>query len=454
MNFFQLYQEFTKNSEPPANFHAWTAIAALSALLGRKCFVPQGHFTVFPNTYIVLVGPPGAKKSTAMNIGKNLVRSVEKVPVAPESATREALIDDMIENKVLWEVAGVDVSYSQSAAFVGELEQFLGGKQVNQQMVGFLTAIWDEPIFKARTRGRGEVVINAPYFTMLGCCTPSWMNNKLREDVISDGFSRRTIFCLESEPEGLVPWLSTDDSQDSLKEQLEKEARRVFNFCGSFRFTQPALDLWCVEYKKMREAGKTANDKLANYFSSKHILAMKLSMCMSAALRTDRIVCSDILQLAFRFLEVSEAKLTEVFSGVGRNELKGYMDKIYRLIQEHGDKDAGAPHALILGATSSDVSLAEFKEGIEVLTQSNLIKQEIGPNGQTVYKPGTKVEKVRSPNLLKEAALCQPNLSEKLATSVRQTNSLVSGEALSRHTIRKELQEEQLKGKISMRKFL
>ena len=73
---FALYQDFTKRTEPPPNYHAWSLIGAISALLGKKCYIPQGHFTVFPNLYIVLVGQAAMRKSTALNIAKNFVRKV------------------------------------------------------------------------------------------------------------------------------------------------------------------------------------------------------------------------------------------------------------------------------------------------------------------------------------------------------------------------------------------
>jgi hypothetical protein len=196
-NFFELYARYTDRTEPPPNFHAWSAVGAISALLGKKCQIPQGHWTIFPNLYIVLVGSPGTRKSTAMNIAKKLVRLVSEIPIAAESTSREALIDFMATSRVMCTSNGADISYWQASSFGTELEQFLGGKHINQAMVGFLTAIWDESIFVEQTRKGGTVTINNPYFTMLGCCTPGWVTEKLKNDVITDGFSRRVIFALE-----------------------------------------------------------------------------------------------------------------------------------------------------------------------------------------------------------------------------------------------------------------
>lgn len=379
-NFFSLYNDYTKRTEPPPNFHAWSSIAALSALLGKKCFIPQGHFTVYPNLYIVLVGDPGTRKSTALNVAKNLVRIIEKVPVAPESSTREALIDDMSQNKVEWQYMGKDMSYWQSSAFVGELEQFFGGKHINQQMVGFLTAIWDEPMFKERTRKGGEVIINNPYFSMLGCCTPQWMNTKLQQDVISDGFSRRTIFVHGSELNLLNPWPESSKEELILLTQLQVEARRIFALGGLFQFTKEAREVWDAQYVSVREQAKKFSVKVQHYFSSKHILAQKIAMCISAGVRSDRIVDSRILDMAFRFLTEAEKSLDAIFSGVGRNELKALSDQVFSWIQQRGE--AGISHRNLMAQAYDNVNMMEFKETLAHLQETGkirtLIQQDVG----------------------------------------------------------------------------
>jgi hypothetical protein len=331
-NYFSLYSAFVKNSEPPAVFHSWSSIAAISALLGKKCFVPQGHFTVFPHLYIVLVGDAGSRKTTAMDVARKLVEMVETVPIAPDSATRESLIDEMSNSKVVAELNGRDISYWQSSAFVSELQEFLGGRHINQAMVGFLTAIWDRDIFKERTRKGGQVVIHNPYFTMLGCCTTSWMNEKLKQDIISDGFSRRTIFALGAEPSAAIPWPVSTEAELIIKTQLAQEVKRIHNIRGQFKITKKALEIYCEFYMQMRDEGKQYSDKVQSYFSSKHVLLLKVCMCISAGVSSNMTIDSGILKAGLKFLKSSEKHLDEVFSGVGRNELKSQADKIEKRI--------------------------------------------------------------------------------------------------------------------------
>lgn len=392
-NFFSFYSDYVKHTEPPPNFHAWSTIGAISALLGKKCYIPQGHFTVFPNLYIVLVGDPGTRKSTAMNIAKRLVRLIPEVPIAPESSTREALIDDLADNKVVATLNNKDVSYWQSSAFVTEMQEFLGGKHINQSMVGFLTAIWDEPVFKERTRKGGEVIIHNPYFSLLGCCTPEWMNTKLKQDVITDGFSRRTIFALETELNCLNPWPESSPDQLEHLAKLEMEATRVFQVGGIFMLTKQAREYYDDKYCSTREEAKQFSEKVQNYFTSKHILALKIAMCLSAGVSSRRIIDSSVIKLAFKFLEQSERGLDEVFSGVGRNELKAHADKVFSRICDAGEE--GLTERELLAISYDDVNMPEFREILETLQRQGRIHTQIKDSQDVARYRATKI--VRPP---------------------------------------------------------
>jgi hypothetical protein len=413
-NFFKLYNDFVYHSEPPPNFHAWSAIAAIGALLGKKCFIPQGHFTVFPNLYIVLVGDAGSRKTTAMDVAANLVRLADKVPLAPDSATRESLIDDMATNKVEATVDGRDFSYWQSAAFVSELHEFLGGKHINHQMVMFLTAIWDRPEYKERTRKGGEVRIRNPFFSLLGCCTPTWMTENLKQNVISDGFARRTIFVLEHDVARLIPRPKLRPEEQNLLVDLETEVKRIFALNGLFSFTTEAGILFDESYPTFREQGKKYSDKVKTYFSSKHILVLKIAMCISAATRDDKVVDSVVLQMALDFLTESEKALDFVFAGIGRNELKPYADRLYDHIAKAGSE--GLNLSGVMKYAYDDTNAAEIEQMLTVLISQGRLKTLDPVAGDVGLRyAALKVRKLEpGRNLLEAASHIKPSLTEKI----------------------------------------
>ena len=73
-DFISEYLAYTQNNEAPAMYHRWSIITAMSAYLDRDYYIKQGHFNIYPNLYTILIGGPGTKKNTAINITKKLLR--------------------------------------------------------------------------------------------------------------------------------------------------------------------------------------------------------------------------------------------------------------------------------------------------------------------------------------------------------------------------------------------
>ncbi|KKL25422.1 hypothetical protein LCGC14_2405480, partial [marine sediment metagenome] len=66
-NWIDSYLEYTEESEPAETYRLWCAIVTISAVLQRKCVFHWGALTFYPNVFVVLVGPPAARKGTAMD---------------------------------------------------------------------------------------------------------------------------------------------------------------------------------------------------------------------------------------------------------------------------------------------------------------------------------------------------------------------------------------------------
>src|SRR5205814_9631083 len=55
-----------KATEPPYVYRRWSLLSGVATLLGRQCWVQFGVDQIFPNMYVMLVGNPGTRKSTAI----------------------------------------------------------------------------------------------------------------------------------------------------------------------------------------------------------------------------------------------------------------------------------------------------------------------------------------------------------------------------------------------------
>lgn len=417
MKFFASYEKYVEGNEPPHNFHVWTGISVISALLGKKCYIPQGMFTIHPHLYIILVGRAGMKKSTAMNVGKSILKQIEDFPVAPSSTTREALLQCLAQNKIEYKYNGRDLFYHQLAAFATELEQFIGGKHINDAMIGIMTALWDEPTFEYVTANKPPVIIENPYFTLLACCTKHWISDKLKGNVITDGFSRRCIFVLEEQKAGFQSWPTLTDEKATAMESVIQESLRMRTITGKFRYTDKALEYWNdVLYPRLQSAVGDKDPYVENYYDSKHILMLKVSMCLSAATSNSRIVDSALLKIVEEIFEITEKNLMAVFEGLGRNVLAPYQERIYRFIHDRmRDKNEITERRHVLEQFSRDMSIEEIAEALTFLEETKRIKLH---NPQLMnYKP-TEVRKfTERKNIFEVLRSYEPDLTEKCSES-------------------------------------
>ncbi len=85
------YLDYTENTEPPKSYNTWVAISTIAAVLQRKCYISFDLEKLYPNMYIVLVGPASCRKGTALSIGYDFLEKIG-IKMAPNACTKEALI--------------------------------------------------------------------------------------------------------------------------------------------------------------------------------------------------------------------------------------------------------------------------------------------------------------------------------------------------------------------------
>lgn len=417
MNFFEAYNTYRKDTESHQNFHLWSAVYAISCLLGRKCFLPQGVYTIYPQLYVIIVGEAATRKSTAANIAKRIIRDVGTVPMAPTSTSREALVDFMAKKgQIKYSIAGKDYAYHQVAAFANEFDTFVGGQHVNKSIITFMTDIWDENPYVDLTRKSGSVEVPEPYFSLLGCCVPAWFESSVKGDLITGGFTRRTVFVYEEELDHLEAWPQGNSvSQNEVWPMLIEEAKRINKMTGEFTYTPAAIDLQSKMYEEQMSKRRNVDEKVKSYYSSRHDLLKKLCICLSAGFGDSMVVDASIVQLADELLARTENRLEKLFRGVGRNELKGHSERIVEAVRKKGP--TGVTNRDLIRTFYSDLSLQELEEVLMVLVRTGQLRMRPGADPTIIEytTPEAALPQLESCSLFER--VCQRRPSDSLSPS-------------------------------------
>lgn len=376
-DFLTGYLEYTKDTEPPTSYHTWVGISLIAGALQRRCWIRWGLDTIYPNIYVVLVGPSGrSRKGTAMMIGLNLLNQQKGVKIVSDSITREALIRSMVDASVSATDpdSGKIFFHSSLMVFSEELSVFLG--QGDIKFLSNLTNWYDSrDKWEYKTKGSGTDDVQGVCLTMLGATAPDWMQSILPEEAIGGGFTSRVIFIVEEKKGKIVPESQMSAEKLALQKQLVEDLDHIFVMSGQMTMTPEAREAyidWYTEQERLSEKNQFAIDdsRFAGYCDRRATHVRKLSMCMSASRSDDRDVTLSDFERAVSVLKAAELKMSQAFAGVGSSQYAQVTERILSYIRRHKT----VTRSVLLRSFYRDIDAQGFGIVEQVLKNMHMIR--------------------------------------------------------------------------------
>jgi len=361
------YLKFTKDSEPPELYKMWVGISVLASALQRKVHL-QWEKKVYPNMYIVLVGPSGkCRKGTAMYPGESLLRKLG-IPLSAEAITREALIREL-ENSM--NVSGADIGQAQHlvhsslTVFSKELTVFLGYNNVN--LMADMTDWYDcADNWTYRTKNAGTNEIVNVFMNMIGATTPDLIQSTLPNDAIGGGLSSRIIFVYENRKSKSNPAPFLTKADTDLFERLFLDLEEISLLKGEYEITSEFLDVWTEWYLGQEDNPPFRDERFAGYFQRRPHHALKLSLILTASKGDEQMITSDTLKRAIQILEQTEKKMPLTFRGMGSSDYSVITDKVMKTIANA--RDTGILFSRLLGLHYYDADKFILEKIVDTLS--------------------------------------------------------------------------------------
>ncbi len=321
------YIEYTDSSEPPTSYHLWCGLTVIAGALQRKVYLQQGlERTIYPNLYVILVGPSGrTRKGVALGIAKDMLSKVGTVSIAPEASSgRESLVLAMKRSVATYtdNTDGKVKNHCSLSAFSEELSVFLG--QGDIKLLANLTDWYDsKDIWTYETIGRGIDKVQGVCFNMAGGTAPEWIQSMLPIEAIGGGYTARVIFVVEEWKKKISPDHVMTDKEIELLGKLENDINRINLLSGAFEFTKPAkkayIDWYVNEDHKMRTGNymPVSDSRFAAYCERRTTHVRKIMMLLSAS-RSDsmKVEEQDFIRALGLLVDV-EQKMGKTFGGLG-----------------------------------------------------------------------------------------------------------------------------------------
>lgn len=331
MTFLRSYMEFSSGTEIAETYHFWSGIFALSAIVNRRVWVDMGLYKLYPNLYVILLGPPGSGKDLAMDTSRLIVEEVGGVNFSGDAQTKESLVRCMRDDcPVTISVNGTTVVISPMAMYATELSHLLGPN--SGHMIDFLTTIYTkDKQYTTKTKNKGDDIILRPFLGLLAGTTRSWITTYLKSDIIGGGFTRRAIFVNEPARASIrdkslrKPFLTVTSSQVVARKTVLTYAESLKTVVGEFGWSPEARE----EYTRWYMTRDIPEDPdIEGYYLTKPNQVIKVAMLVSLSESSSLIITKDHWEVAMALLDKTEANLKQVFQGIGRNELNAVASKL------------------------------------------------------------------------------------------------------------------------------
>jgi hypothetical protein len=338
-----------EDTESPRIFHIWSAVFAIAASLGRRCWLPFGTFDIFPNHYILLIGTPGTRKSTAASLGKKLLKSSTGVRFAPSDTggQRQGLINALFgeESPAKEFMDGVELGAADNsimsltqlesitnepetehamfiaeadrhhlAVIASEFSRFIG--QHNLSMLDFLGEVgYDGESYSYLTR-QTDVTLKNPLMNILGCTTPTMLNNSMPPAAGGQGFLSRMILVYGTRKYKQVPRPNAPPVE--LVQKVKDRLNGAYHgLSGAFTETADGRSYSESLYAYRVEI---SDSRFGYYGERRYTHLIKLAMCLAAS-RGDSTITKSDYEEAHRILRATERGMPDALGEFGLNPL-------------------------------------------------------------------------------------------------------------------------------------
>lgn len=353
MTIFEKYLACTRQSEPPTVYHRWSAISVVAAALGRTCWLPFGHFRIFPNLYVMLIGEVGARKSTAIKMSRSMLSAVGYETFAADKTTKEKFLldleghitDDMSEltdkqqkqriydavmRENLWGEEGFTAEAREVYISADEFNEFAGAG--NLEFYSTLGNLWDwdnETIpFKQRLKNSRSVSIYQPTINILGGNTPDNFARCFPAEIMGQGFLSRMLI-IHGEPSGrkfTFPPPPDKELTDAVTTNLRDI--RSGKIKGEIAISTSARTIFDKIYNSWTDL---ADVRFKSYSSRRFTQLLKLSIIHAAGMGSPEIT-DEIAIISNTVLSAAENNMATAIGQFGKGKHSQVADDVMKLL--------------------------------------------------------------------------------------------------------------------------
>ena len=325
-DFFTEYMSYVRldASEAPANYHRWACASIVGAMLGRQVHLPFGPLKIYPNQYIMLMGPPATKKGTVIGISKKILEQAGYTRFAADRTSKERFLVDMKSFDTMeddLEMLTFDAP-AESYITAGEFVDFIGQGDIGFMMT--LTNLWDNLSSYEHKKITGKsVTVKEPTINLLGGSTATTFLIAFPPEALGTGALSRLLL-IHGESSGVkVAWPEAlDELQRSfLVLKLRDMKDKII---GDMQITAEGKKIAAEIY---HEQIAVDDMRFSHYMQRRQIHLLKLSIILAACDVSGTITATNVIR-ANTMLAMAEKKMPKALGEFGASKYSDATNKV------------------------------------------------------------------------------------------------------------------------------
>ena len=331
--------KLAENQEAADFSYLWAGLSCLAAQLARNVYIPFGNGKIYPNLYIMFVGDPGKRKSTAIKDLKKRVKAAGYQNICGDKVTMQKYLLDLAgvgegsidDSNIADFNLGITLGtndYVESYINQDEFSDFIGIN--NYPFISLLGNFWDidEP-YVYRTKGGQSIEIPSPIVNILGATTPSQFNTIFPPAISEQGFLSRLI--IVNIPESKRKIARPLPSDETVIEKVVAGFKAVRKLSGELVMSDAVWDKLEEIYLTWKPVEDT---RFAHYSTRRHTQLLKLCILMTCSRMTIEMSVDDVI-LANTLLTYTEHFMPQALGQFGKNKDGDVSSKIISYLRSN-----------------------------------------------------------------------------------------------------------------------
>ena len=338
----------------PQSYIDFGLYSMISAALQRRVWFYDPVMPVYPNQYIVFVGPPAIGKGLVLTKVEQLLRhhrytraGIVKTntgdelpylfPMGADSITFEQLLARLADS-ARKHILPAPENYYMHTSF-GFILQELSSlfKQKTEDVVKFLIKAYDCDQYDYETKTQRKDRIRKLCLNFLAATQLDFLKDAHRSGIFGQGFGSRTTFIFETKRRFDSFHISYEITAEEKKahDDLLAWLLQLSKLYGQISYSEETkqwLEDWYVNTHVARE--EKAHEKLKDYLGRKKVILLKLAAAIHFSENLTMTIPLTTFQRSIELLDNVEKNMEAGLAITGKNELHVYARRMLNYIKE------------------------------------------------------------------------------------------------------------------------